>query len=122
MKNKSGLSKRPKLDNARRLRGAYFIDLADAEFEEIVQNARRKLEVLMPAAMLCKIRRRTYKETCRIVDAGKTKYACIVEADESSRKRLEGNLHKDHEDHIAGKGVSQFIEPLPYRAQIYSYA
>ena len=29
------------------------------------------------------------------------KYACIVEADESTRKRLEGSLHKD-QDHIAG--------------------
>ena len=41
---------------------------------------RRKLEVPMSAAMPCKIRRRTYKETCRIPDTPKTKYACIVEA------------------------------------------
>ena len=30
--------------------------------------------------------------------------ACIVEADESTRKRLEGTLPKHHEHHIAGKG------------------
>ena len=60
----------------------------------------------MPAAMLCKIRKETYKETGRNPDAPKTKYACIVEADESARKRLEGTLHKDHEDHIAGKGIN----------------
>ena len=36
----------------------------------------------------------------------KTRYACIVEADESTRKRVEGTLLKDHEDHIAGKGIS----------------
>ena len=35
-KNKSGLSKEPKLDNARRLRGIYFIDPAHAEFKETV--------------------------------------------------------------------------------------
>ena len=35
-----------------------------------------------------------------------TEYACIVEADGSARKRLEGTLHKDHEDHIAGKGIN----------------
>ena len=34
------------------------------------------------------------------------KHACIVEADESTRKRLEGTLLKDHEDHTAGKGVN----------------
>ena len=33
-------------------------------------------------------------------------YACIAEADESTRKRMEGSLHKYHEDHIAGKGMN----------------
>ena len=65
--------KKPKLDNARRLRGIYFIDPADAEFKETIKHARRKLEVPMPAAMLCKIRRGTDKETCRTPDAPKTK-------------------------------------------------
>ena len=32
----------------------------------------------------------------------KTKHACIVEAHESTRKRLESTPPKDHEDHIAG--------------------
>ena len=60
----------------------------------------------MPAAMPRKIRGGKYRETCRTSDARKTKYARIVEADESARKRLEGTLHKDHEDHIAGKGIN----------------
>ena len=30
---------------------------------------------------------------------------CIVEAGESTRKRMEGTLHKGHEDHIAGRGI-----------------
>ena len=34
------------------------------------------------------------------------KYACIVEGDESTRQRLEGILHKDHEDHIDGKEIN----------------
>ena len=33
----------------------------------------------------------------------KTKYACVVEAHESTRQRLEPSLSKNHEDHIAGK-------------------
>ena len=36
---------KPKLDNARRLRGIYFIDLEDKEFKEIIfKKTRRKLE------------------------------------------------------------------------------
>ena len=97
---------KPTLDNAGRLRGLYFIDPADAEFKETIEHARRKLAVMMPAAMLCKIRGRKYKETCRTPDAPKAKYACIVEADESTRKRLERTLHKDHEGHIARKGIN----------------
>ena len=34
---------KPKLDNARRLRGIFFIDPEDEEFKEIVKNARRML-------------------------------------------------------------------------------
>ena len=36
----------------------------------------------------------------------KTKYASIVEADESMRIRMEGSPHKNHEDHLAGKGMN----------------
>ena len=38
----------PKLDNARRLRGIYCVDPDDREYSEILKNARRKLEILMP--------------------------------------------------------------------------
>ena len=34
----------------------------------------------------------------------KTKYACVVEAHESTRKRLESTLLRNHEDHIAKNG------------------
>ena len=44
-----------KLDNARRLRGIYFIDPDDEECKDIMKNARRKLEIPMPAAMPCTI-------------------------------------------------------------------
>ena len=32
------------LDNARKLRGIYFIDSEDTEFKETIKNARKKLE------------------------------------------------------------------------------
>ena len=97
---------KPKLDSARKLRGIYFSHPDDQEFKGIMKNARRKLEVPMPVAMPCKTQRDKYRETCSVEKKCKTKYACIVQADERTRKRLEGTVHEDHEDHIAGKGIN----------------
>ena len=77
--NQKWCIEKPKFDSATHLHNVHFIDLADAECKETIQNARREFEVPMPAAMLCKIRGRKYKETCRTPDARKTKFACIVE-------------------------------------------
>ena len=33
---------KPKLDNARRLRGIYFIDPEDKEFKETIKNAQQE--------------------------------------------------------------------------------
>ena len=89
-------TEKPELDNARKLRGIYFIDPTDEEFKEIMKNARRKLEVPMPAAMPCETSlSRSRREACRTIGGHKTKYACVVEADESMRKRMEGSLHKN---------------------------
>ena len=73
-------------------------------------NARIKFEVPMDAATPCKRGTNNHselKETEAKSDESnkvpKTKHACIVEAHESTRKRLESALPKIHEDHIAGK-------------------
>ena len=96
---------KPKLDNARRLRGIYLIDPKNEEFKDIMKNARRKLEIPMPAAMPCKTPMcQRSMETCRSVGKRKPKYACIVEADESMSIRMERAPHRYPEDHIAGKG------------------
>ena len=94
-KSKSGLEK-PKLDNARRLRGIFFVEPEDGEFKDIMKNARRKLEIPMPAATPYKIPINGSGETCRSFGKHKTKYTCIVEADESTRVRLEGVLYRYH--------------------------
>ena len=39
----------------------------------------------------------------------KTMYACIVEAHESTRKRLLSTLPRNHDDHIAEKGFNSLI-------------
>ena len=57
----------------------------------------------------------------------KTKLACILEADESTRLRMGESLPHHHEDHIAGKGenslqhynlVHKFI-PMPQAMEIH---
>ena len=43
------------LENARKLRGIYFIDPEDTEFKETIKNARKRLETTTAPAMPCKI-------------------------------------------------------------------
>ena len=43
------------LENARKLRGIYFIDPEDTEFKETIKNARKKLETSVAPAVPCKI-------------------------------------------------------------------
>ena len=43
------------LENARKLRGIYFVDPEDKEFKETIKNARKKLETSVAPFMPCKI-------------------------------------------------------------------
>ena len=81
---------KPKLDNARNLCSVFFIEPKDEDFKNIMKNARRKLEIPMPAAMPCKRPINSGGETFCGIGKSKTKHACIVQADESTRIRLEG--------------------------------
>ena len=103
-KQKCAIEK-PKLDDARQLRGTFFIEPDDEDFKLTMKNARGKLEVPMPAAMPCKTSKNSSGETHRNAGKHKTKYACVVDADESMRIRLEGVPQRYHEDHITAKGV-----------------
>ena len=42
-------------DNARKLRGIYFVNPEDTDFKETIKNAREKLEISVAPAMPCKI-------------------------------------------------------------------
>ena len=69
------------------------------------KNARKKLEI-PEAAMPCKLKTTKCSHRHREIDSRpykiqKSKRACIVEVPESTRKRLEGTLPKEHEDHVA---------------------
>ena len=113
---------KPKLDNARRLRGIYFIDPLDKEFKETIRNARKKLETPMARAMPCKTCKKSKNgETSSKTNDFKSKFACILEASESTRMRMGNSIPHHHEDHIAGRGdnslqhynlVHKFI-PMP---------
>ena len=89
------------LENARKLRGIYFIDPEDTEFKETIKNARKKLETSVAPAMPCKIMKNCGSGASNKI---KTKLACILEADESTRMRMGNSIPHHHEDHIAGKG------------------
>ena len=111
------------LENAGKLRGIYFIDPEDTEFKETIKNARKKLETSVAPAMPCKM--------MKICGSGgsdkiKTKLACILEADESTRMRMENSIPHHHQDHMAGKEenslqhynlVHKFI-PMPQAMKI----
>ena len=115
------------LDNARKLRGIYFIDLEDKEFKETIKNARKKLETSVAPAMPCKTSKKSkHGEIRGKSNDFKSKFACILEAGESAKLRMGESLPTRHEDHIAGKGdnslqhynlVHKFI-PVPQAMNI----
>ena len=90
------------LENARKLRGIYFIDPEDKEFKETTKNARKKLETTVAPAMPYKILKKYWGSGGS--NKIKTRLACILEAGESTRLRMWESLPNHHEDHIAGKG------------------
>ena len=98
-------NEKPKLDNARKLRGIYFIDPEDKELKETIKNARKKWETSVAPATPWKISKNSQHGVTRgKSNVIKSKLACIVEASESTRLRMGESLPNHHEDHIAGKG------------------
>ena len=92
---------KPELDNARKLRGFCFIDPENKEFKETIKNARMKLEMPMAPSMPCKTSKTCEHGATRGKSNGtKPKLACILEADESTRMRMENSIPHRHEDHI----------------------
>ena len=65
----------------------------------------KKLETPMVPAILCKTSKTCkHGETRGKTNEIKSELACILEASESTRLRMEESLPNHHEDHIAGKG------------------
>ena len=83
----------------------------------------------MAPAMPCKTCKKSkHGETRSKTNDFKSKFACILEASESTRLRMEESLPKYHEGHITGKGdisqqhhnlVHKFI-PMPQGMKIFA--
>ena len=104
-------NEKPYLENARKLRGIYFIDPEDKEFKETIKNARKKLETSIAPAMPCKI----MKKNCESGASNKikTRLACILEAGESTRLRMENHYQ------IIMKTILQEKETIHYSITIW---
>ena len=73
------------------------------------------METSVAPAMPCKIMKNCGSDGS---DKNKTKLACTLEANESTRMRMGNSTPSNHEDHIAGKGENS----LQFGSQVYSYA
>ena len=95
-------SQTPNLDT-RKLRSICFIDPAVVELKKSVPKKKSggSWKFRCQQHNLAISGEESNEETCRTPDTRRTKYACIVQADESTRKRSERTLHKDHEHHTA---------------------
>ena len=76
-----------------------FIVPEDKEFKETIQNARKKMETPMAPAMPCKTSKKCkHGETRLKTNKFKSKLACILEASECTRLRMEKSQPNQHED------------------------
>ena len=73
----------------------------DLEFEEIIKNARRKLESHEESVLPCESRREVHSKDDKIQ---KTIYEHKIEAHESQRCRIQEDGKRDHECRIADSG------------------
>ena len=90
------------VDNARQSRGIFFIEPNDEEFKPLGESWKFRC----PQQCLAKIPIKSSEETHRNIGKREAKYACVVDADECTRPRLEGAGHKPHQDHITAKGTN----------------
>ena len=115
---------KPKLDNARRLGGIYFVDVDDQDYKDTCKKTRgenwkdlwqpscSEKEMIQMGSRMC-LHNQTASEQTPTTICG-----CIVEAHESTRQQVESSQTKNHEDHIAGKGFNSRTQ-LQFGAHIF---
>ena len=74
----------------------------DGEKKETIENVRRKLEVLMEVAILCKkgTKKRSGLQETEAKSGNPTRFH------RTKHLRMESSVPKGHDDHIAGKGFT----------------
>ena len=112
--------RKPKLENARQVRGIFFIEPDDEEFKHIMKSARRKLEIPMPAAMPCTTPVNCRGKTCSSI--GNTRQKCLYcrcrRIYESTIARGTAKVSRRSQRCKRNK----FTESLHITAQVYSDA
>ena len=135
-REKTGMAQeKPKLDNARRMRGTYRGDADDEEYKEILKNARRTGKTCGSNLWLQPCRAKDYPIAPRKWLQSRKSHprripkqwkSCTVESHEPTWQRAESLQSKNHEHHIAGKGftlmshynsVHKFI-PIPQAMKV----
>ena len=89
------------LENAQKLRGIYFFDTRTRNLKKPSRTRVRSWKHQWLLLMPCKIMKNCGSGGSNKI---KTKLACILEANESTRMRMGNSIPHHHEDHIAGKG------------------
>ena len=124
---------KPKLDNARKLRGIYFIDPEDGEYKDTIKNAKEKVggyrwKLLCFTSWLRRsVPRRCRKPTAKPKNPTKSKRPSmpvlwqLTKPQGSVWSLLFPEIIRNHEDHISEKGVL-FNDSLQFGAHIYSHA
>ena len=96
---------KPKLENARQLTGIFFIEPNDEEFTQTHSESRSwKVGSSNDSSYALQSTDKEQWRNSNNIWKRKTKYACVVDVDESTRPRLEGSGHKPHQYHTLQKG------------------
>ena len=88
---------KPRLDKARKLRGFYFIDPEDENFEETIENARKNIETRVEAANKSVLR--SFGKLWRAETHTHKEHVCVVAAHEPTRKFGVYSFEKSRRSH-----------------------
>ena len=105
-KNSTGQLKKPNLDNAGLFEGHLIHGSRWHRGQGLHENRAQK--VGGNPSCLARFKNLGHGETCgeNKSNTRRSKYACIVEAHRSTRKRIGKTQQKNHEDHTLGKGFN----------------
>ena len=106
------------LENARILRGIYFIDPEDEKFEETIKNARKKLETSVAPAMPCKI----IKNCGSGASNNNSNKTCVYSGSWWIHKNAYGKFDTASSRRPYCKKRWEVIAAQQFGSQVYSYA